>query len=247
MVAQLGTRYYDSGDMAILNLMLQRDILRYCDGTFRLESNIPSHVQILGGDSMLEDPKLVQMIGWKLADCLYNHSAKYADARQNCVIGIPNGGATLAAAASRGSIPTLAHVRGQAPISCRAIRDNSVHLSTHGRWVVESANTEFHRYTLVTDVMTSGQREIESLHKLRRDGYPLEDMTLLVLVDRQQGAVEKLTAAGVRNIIVMYNLHTIANVLTDDDTWRNEAFAQVEEEIRQHAVLTAKSMGKKRT
>ena len=68
---------------------------------------------------------------------------------------------------------------------------------------IEGAYTAGERVAMIDDVVTTGGAKLEALEKLRGAGLVVED--LVVLVDRESGGAESLTAAGLR-------LHTAARL-----------------------------------
>jgi uridine monophosphate synthetase len=61
---------------------------------------------------------------------------------------------------------------------------------------IEGEHNEGERIAMVDDVVTTGGAKLEALEKLRGAGLVVED--LAVLVDRESGGAESLTAAGLR-------------------------------------------------
>jgi uridine monophosphate synthetase len=61
---------------------------------------------------------------------------------------------------------------------------------------IEGEHNEGERIAMIDDVVTTGGAKLEALEKLRGAGLVVED--LVVLVDRESGGAESLTAAGLR-------------------------------------------------
>jgi uridine monophosphate synthetase len=61
---------------------------------------------------------------------------------------------------------------------------------------IEGEHNEGERIAMIDDVITTGGAKLEALEKLRGAGLVVED--LVVLVDRESGGAESLTAAGLR-------------------------------------------------
>jgi uridine monophosphate synthetase len=68
---------------------------------------------------------------------------------------------------------------------------------------IEGEHKPGERIVMIDDVITTGGAKLEALEKLRGAGLVVED--LIVLVDRQSGGLESLTAAGLR-------LHAVAKM-----------------------------------
>ena len=83
---------------------------------------------------------------------------------------------------------------------------------------------------IIEDLITSGGSIIQTAEKLRAAGLIIEDA--IVLIDRQQGGVENLAAAGIRAHSVM-TLRTMVDVLVEmgklADGKRQEVLAFVSE------------------
>jgi uridine monophosphate synthetase len=78
---------------------------------------------------------------------------------------------------------------------------------------IEGECNEGERIAMVDDVVTTGGAKLEALEKLRGAGLVVED--LVVLVDRESGGAENLTAAGLR-------LHSAARLRDLLPIWQSQ-------------------------
>jgi orotate phosphoribosyltransferase len=107
---------------------------------------------------------------------------------------------------------------------------------THGAnmlWVDGAPQPNDYRYCTVENVVTSGQSIEEAKVRLAEDGYPIADMIDYVLVDRQQGGVERLRSLGY-TVEPLFYLGDIAFVYGELELWTPEQVRNVQEEISAH-------------
>jgi uridine monophosphate synthetase len=78
---------------------------------------------------------------------------------------------------------------------------------------IEGEHKEGERVAMIDDVITTGGAKLEALEKLRGAGLVVED--LVVLVDRESGGAESLTAAGLR-------LHSAARLRDLLPIWQSQ-------------------------
>jgi len=102
---------------------------------------------------------------------------------------------------------------------------------THGLGkVIEGVWQPGERVVIIEDLITSGGSIIQTAEQLRAAGLIVEDA--IVLIDRQQGGVENLAAAGITAHSVM-TLRTLVDVLVEmgklGDGKRQEVLAFVNE------------------
>ena len=88
---------------------------------------------------------------------------------------------------------------------------------------IEGAPKKGERIAMVDDVITTGGAKLEALEKLRGAGLVVED--LAVLVDRESGGAESLTAAGLR-------LHSAARLRDLLPIWQSQGKLTAEQ-VRQ--------------
>src|SRR3989344_4946843 len=179
---------YTNEDLDILAMMSKCGFVRRSDEPFKLASGIMSHVYVFGREDLTDNPQLASLIGLKLARVVYDNT-DLDESRQQCLIGVPVAGNTLAQAASLSSLSLLKEMAWTAqPIGHRVMREQPKQHGAHKK----------------------------------------------VWIDRQQGAVPRLTAAGFQKIVVVYNLLDITYAYGELGMWSKTAVAAVEEEIKAH-------------
>ena len=179
-------------------------------------------------------PLLFWLIGHKLA-ALVRANTKEEDG-QPCLIGIPTAGTTLAQAASMASYQRRVKSPQNAEeplISFRVMREalKTAH-GTHSQWVDGDYDVR-QTYWLVDNAVTSGQSIIQGRKRLH-ESYPAKDTPCLILVDRQQGGVERLQKEGFSRVVVAYKLLELAETFEGLGYWPKGSAKKVEEEIQAH-------------
>ena len=123
-------------------------------------------------------------------------AAEVARCRADRIAGIPYAGLPLAVAASlAGGVP-LVYPRREA--------------KTYGtRRRIEGGFQPGERVVVIDDIVTDGASKLEAIEPLEAAGLVVED--LVVLIDREQGARERLLARG-------YRLHSVLTISECFDT-----------------------------
>jgi orotate phosphoribosyltransferase len=226
---------YDADDMSLLYLMAEHKFVVYSDEQFTLKSKIKSHVYVLGREDMTDNTELECLVGLKVARIVYGHT-DVDETRRQILIGIPTAGNAIAQAGAMMSLQALKQhgIWTRQPIGHRIMREQLKQYGAHQTWVNGKPDLENHRYWMVDNVATDGKTKLEAAEKLEADGYPAKEMPCLIWIDRQQGAVAKLNAAGFKDIVVAYNLLDITYAYGETNLWPKSAVAAVEEEIRAH-------------
>jgi uridine monophosphate synthetase len=85
---------------------------------------------------------------------------------------------------------------------------------------IEGEHSPGERIVMIDDVITTGGAKLEALEKLRGAGLVVED--LVVLVDRQSGGADSLTAAGLR-------LHAVAKMADLLPVWQSQGKLSAEQ------------------
>lgn len=231
---------YRANDIELLEEANRCGSIVYREAPFKLKSGIESNVYVFCRGDITDSPVLLDMIGRKIAWTVFEHTVD-GDHQPN-LIGLPTAGTALAVAASMASI----HIRNRdfklPPISCRVMREQLK--KTHGannRWVNGEVNgaPDLNKFTFwtVDNVATDGATKFEAAEQLAQDGYPSKEVPQLIFVDRQQGAVVRLEAAGFKRIVVCYNLLDITYVYGELGIWPKDVVKLVEKEIAAHQFL----------
>lgn len=226
---------YDKADLKILRRMVEVGFVRWNDKPFTLNSGIKSYVYVFGREDLTDHPDLEWMIGRRLAEVVYEHS--FGLYGPSCLIGVPVAGGTLAQAAAMASVQIRAESNIPMDKIChRVMREQKKKHGAHMKWVNGDWDS-YCRYWFVDNVVTNGDSKIAAADRAQEDGYPSRQMPCLILIDRQQGAVPRLKAAGFREVIVVYNLLDITHAFVQMDLWQESTAVAVEEEIKAHQFL----------
>lgn len=225
---------YVQADLTILSNMAKYGFVRHNDTPFKLASGIMSHIYVFGREDLTDNPMLEMSVGHKIAQVVYGNT-DVDDERQQCLIGVPVAGATLAQAAAIASIEEHKKCLWTAqPIAHRVMREQKKQHGAHNTWINGKPDTARQRYWFVDNVVTNGDSKITVADRAQEDGYPSRQMPCLIWIDRQQGAVPRLKAAGFERVIVVYNLLDIASAFVQMKLWPESAAVAVEEEIKAH-------------
>lgn len=119
----------------------------------------------------------------------------------------------------------------------RLMRETLKQHGAHHTWV-NGKPDPCHSYWLVDNVATDGQSKIEAAEKLTQDGYLIEEVSCLIFIDRQQGAIPRLKKeTKFKQIVVVYNLLDITYALGELGLWPKDSVKAVEEEIKAHQFI----------
>ena len=222
---------YTLNDIQLLDLMAEYGFVRYGDRPFTLKSGIQSHVYVFGREDLTDNPVLEISVGEKMCQLLHR---SVITKRQVCLIGIPTAGTPFAQAAAMMSALEPGNLVNGETVCHRIMKEKPKDHGAHKGWVNGAPNPE-HDYWLVDNVATNGDSKIEAQEKIVNDGYPsAADTGIFIWIDRQQGAVDRLTQAGYRRIIVAYQLLDLAFAYGEIGCWPRDTVKKVEGEIRLH-------------
>lgn len=222
---------YERQDLAILLEMAKCGFVRHSEIPIKFKSGILSNVYVFGREDLTDNPQLEWLAGAKIASIVYDNTH---DTRQPCLIGIPTAGNALAQAAAMVSFQLH---RLWLPIAHRVMREQLKQHGAHSTWVNGRPDLGRQQYWMVDNVATNGKSKQEAAEKLEADGYPAKQMPCLIWIDRQQGAVPRLKAAGFEQVIVVYNLLDITYAFGVMGLWPKSAVTAVEKEIKAYQFL----------
>lgn len=222
---------YNDQDLRIVRRMAEVGFLAYSEEPFILKSGIPSHIYVSGRDDLTTNPDLLWTIGRKIAKTVQ----RLSDSKRTPVlIGIPFAGQPLASAGSLVSYRDSLLAKNGMPIGCKLMRAERKTHGAHTTWVDGGCRRD-DLHVLLDNVMTNGQSKLEARQRLREDGLS-EGAELVVLVDRQQGGMQRVLGEFSR-VTVLYHLLDLTFALGELDYWPKSLVGAVEEEIRGHQFL----------
>ena len=223
----------DTLDTRIFQKFGQYNVVRWSDERISLRSGGESHVYVSGREDFTDHPDLLEFLGLKMAVLVSEQSMDTN--RQPCCIGIPTAGPALAQAASMVSQQEKKdpYSRVRRTVCFRTMREV---VKSHGlhadSWMNGVADVEHHTYWLVDNAITTGASVQEARAKLLESGYPTEDISVFLMVDLQQGGVEKLREVGFSRIVVAYTIVQIVEFLTEAKHWPNVRLEQLRKDIQ---------------
>jgi orotate phosphoribosyltransferase len=239
-------------DLLLLQTMHEAGFVRHQKEPFRLKSGVMSQVYVFGREDLTDNPKLLRMVGEKICQVLTKR-LRVSPHLQVCLIGIPTAGTPFAQAASMVSYSEGYPInryhedcggdRGTLDLCFRIMKEVTKAHGAHGGWINGKPN-EGQSYVLVDNVATNGASKPEAVAKLKQDGYfggtdSPEKPPVFIWIDRQQGAIQNLAAAGFDQILVGYNLLDITYAYGELGLWPKSAVKAVETEIHEHQILIA--------
>jgi orotate phosphoribosyltransferase len=246
-----GVEYTDL-DVRLLLRMREVGFVQYSDKPFTFKSGIRSNVYVYGREDLTENPDLLWMVGQKMCLVL-TEQLRVPSHQQVCLIGIPTAGTPFAQAASMVSLREDFNINrytddcgGQhhpMPICFQIMKEKPKDYGAHKGWINGKADDQWKHYVLVDNVATNGDTKIEATEKLKQDGYfggpdSNDRPSVFIWVDRQQGAVNNLHAAGFRQVLIGYNLLDLTYAYGELGLWPKSAVEAVEKEIREHQLLS---------
>ena len=231
-------RTFDGNDLELIRYLHRYGSDRYSARPFRLRSGIQSRVYVgLGREDTTDNPGFERAVGWRI-HCAVAKLMEEApdDPRWWGLIGIPTAGTVLAQAAVMA--PTLGGYPesvDQCPhvIFHRVMRETLKQHGDNPTWVNGRPDESRHRYVLLDNTDTDGQTKSETIPRLAHDGYAAKNMPLIIVIDREQGGVQRLERLELfERVVVMYNLLDIVFAFGALKLWSPEAVKAIEEEIR---------------
>lgn len=209
-------------------------MLVWTDEPFTLKSGVPSNIYFHGREDVTDNRQLMVKCGQKLGQILGEQIG--TSAKQPILIGVPT--------AANGFAASITHWRrnafGVPEAGFRVMREvQKEHGATghKGHWVNGRPDIAAHDYATIENVVTSGGSLRQAIERIGEDGYPVQNMSHLVFMDRQQGGVRKLREEGY-NIVTIYKLLDVVWAFTELvlKGWDTDRLAAVEAEIAAHQV-----------
>ncbi|MBI3572044.1 hypothetical protein HY091_00715 [Candidatus Kaiserbacteria bacterium] len=179
---------------------------------------LKSRVYVGGREDLTHNPDLLIDIGGIIVQKVWEVVSVH---RRPCLIGIPSAGRPLAQAAAT-------HPDGM--FAFEVLREKKKEHGAHQHWVDGRPNAENLEHVTLDNTITDGASKLEWFRRLREDGYPVDTMHHLVLVDRQEGGIEMLVAAGYR-VQGIWKLREILFAFAEHGIWPRERVVEGLDEI----------------
>lgn len=229
-------RTFDQFDLSLLRDFARVGFIQYNEKPFTLRSKILSHVYVYGRDDLTHNPDVLAKTGHRILGVARAHTARMDDLRRPHFLGLPTAGTALATAAALADDLHPPHRAGFSIV--REVQKTTHGATEHrGGWVVGKYDPKKWRYFPLDNVTTDGGTKETWAPRLQEDGFPSYDLDWMILVDRQQGALKRLSALGFKSVIVVYNLLDITYAFEKMELWPKVAVKQVEKEIADHQVV----------
>ncbi len=236
-------RTFDGNDLEFVRYLNRYESVRFSQQPFRLRSGIDSRVYVgLGREDVTDNPGFEREVGWQIHCAVAKLMDETPeDPRWWGLIGIPTAGTVLAQAAvlaaAISGYPAESVDQRTRVIFHRVMRETLKQHGDNPTWVNGRPDESRHRYVLLDNTDTDGQTKIDTIPKLVHDGYPVERMPLLIVIDRGQGGVQRLEHWRLfERIAVMYNLLDIVFAFGELKLWTPENVKTIEEEIRANQI-----------
>lgn len=234
-------RTLSSLDFVMLRLMVEYGFIRWSEEPVRFKSGVESHVYVGGRDDITDHPELGWFLGRKIANCVLEHAHVHQDSRQQCLIGIPVAGTTLAQAAALFDFTRWRNISLDAEekprIIHRVMRESQKRHGVHQTWVDGRPDPDHQTYWFLDNTVTDGGTKLVAREHCFEDGYPVQHMPTLIVVDRQQGGIKNMEQAGFPNIVVAYNLRDLTHAFGQLKLWPQDRVRAVEEEIEANQLV----------
>lgn len=236
---QLGQLVVPSGaiylpdDLELMRYAGRVGFVRYSASGFILKSGIHSNVYVMGRDDLTDHPGLGWLTGRKVATVVCQNTA--ANEPQPCLVGLPTAGTSLAVNASLVSWREQIKTPAGHTICYRLMREALKKHGAHPEWVNGAATPSLTEW-FIDNVATDGKTKEEAHGKFVESGRIKADYfpPVLIFIDRQQGAVQRLQAFGFTKVVVAYHLLDVAFAFQAMGLWPKDVVASVEKEIEAH-------------
>jgi len=210
---------------ATLRHMSEAGTIQWSDTPFTLKSGIESHVYVFGREDVTDNTILGGFLGTQIARVALQAHQPSIGRKKLCAIGIPTAGTALAA--------SVAFVNNS--FCYRIMREAKKEHGAHRSWVNGKPDLEHHQYFTIDNVITDGKSKFEVMPRLEEDEYPASEMLHLTLIDREQGGLQRLRAAGYHAESV-FTLLDVVWAFGELGFWTLDQVRKVEDEIAAHQI-----------
>ncbi|MES2966939.1 MAG: hypothetical protein V4668_04075 [Patescibacteria group bacterium] len=221
-------------EVEIIRAMAEFKTLVWTDTPFRLNSGVYSNVYFFGREDLTDNPVYSKLFGKFLGRQVCEYFNGVGETRRPIVIGVPTAGNGFAASVTHyDAMPQLKVTPPGFRVMREKLKETHGSASQKGYWVNGRSKPDTECYATMENVVTSGESHFKAIDRLNSDGYPTKEMPHFVVMDRQQGGVKKMQAAGYNMIPIFLLLDTIWAFKTlGVEGWTAERVATVENEIR---------------
>jgi orotate phosphoribosyltransferase len=221
-------RMYGPRHLAHVRRFVQYETIRW-GAEIRLSSGARSHLYVNGREDITEHTDLLDEIGndiWMAAKHSFLERTRFSVSRIG-FLGIESAGIPLAVSAARYPQPGL-------NLSRILHKNRKTYGPHHG--YVNGTVTEDVRWVTVDNALASGNSVLTAVEHLREDGYPVDEMLHLVLIDREQGGVERLRALGIQ-VVALYLLSDLMYAFERNQLWPRDRIEAVRAEIKSNHLV----------
>ena len=227
-------RPFSDEDQRLVQQLGKIGFIQYREKPFKLKSEIMSHVYVFGREELTANPRVLWQLGHNMLLEVRHLMLEENDNRQPCFIGLPTAGTPLAQAAAMVDDREMISL---SPESACFMQMRSVKKQTHGAhetWIIGKPDTAKQRVFRVDNVVTDGGTKFQMAERFAEDGLATLELDDVILVDRQQGALKRMSDRGFKKPLVMYNLLDLTFLFARLGEWPGSAVKKVEREIADH-------------
>lgn len=225
-------RVLNKYDVEILKGFARVGTIKWSDTPFVLRSGIESRVYVDGRGELTADPSLLWQVGRKFAQTAATRLRKN---HQACFIGLPTAGTALASWASATDL--VEDISGSKGCWFVMREQRKTGHGANSKWIADIPAHEKYHYFVPDNVVTDGGTKIEGMARFKEDGFDTSQISHIIMIDRQQGGLNKLAVAGITDIIVLFNLLDVTYAFGELGLWPKERVKAVEVEIAAHDKL----------
>ncbi|OGY29909.1 MAG: hypothetical protein A3J50_01675 [Candidatus Woykebacteria bacterium RIFCSPHIGHO2_02_FULL_43_16b] len=217
-------------DSAIIPLLYRYGVVALRGKPVALNGGGTTCLYVSTRKEVTHHPDLLYLLGFRLARIIWD-----AQEARNCLIGVPMAGINLAIAASMVSVSESMNGSRYPILHYELLRPiKKAHGTTH-TWVDGEPNERTH-YWLIENATTTGDSVVDALEKLEEDGYKPERFSLIILVNRNSTALERLSKRGFKRIIVVYELVDLVEEFIARGFWDEYVRGILESDLRTQVV-----------
>ena len=223
-------RIFDNLDVELMKATAKFGLVRWYDEPRPLAGGGTSHVYVEGREDTTENPTLLRLISEKVLTVTTRMMDRDGDMRRPRFIGIPH--------VTYGWTPAFTMVDELTDIT----RRRTCHLvmrvtpKSHGgranQWVAGSPNPKLYRDILFDNVVTKAGSAEDAFKHLEADGWGINDLDVMVFIDREQGGFYHLERMGFRSEHACYRITDMFYAFEQLGLWTPKQVERATREIR---------------